>query len=392
VKVSAVETHVVSVPYRKPEAWRFGRAWGLTNVIVKVRTDDGLVGVGEAPGNPAVAVIRSAIVAIGDLIVGEHALDVAALARLVRQRGWHHYPYVGNQAAGAIEMALWDIAGQAHGAPVHRFFGGLQRPAVPFYWHIPAERRDPAEAAEQAQEGVERGFGTLYLKVGFDLHDDVSLVRAIREQVGDSVAIRVDANEAWTVREAAAALAAFEELGLEFLEQPIDMHDIEGLALLRRRSATAIGANQSAWLEQRVLDILRLQAADVVVTDLHQLGGLLAFARVAGMCETARTPVVKHSFGDLGITTVASMHQLAGLPEPCLAHQTHLELVEHDLLTERLTFVDGALAVPTGAGLGIELDEEALAHYEQLYERIGEFSGYAPLDGGSPLEATEATT
>jgi L-Ala-D/L-Glu epimerase len=385
LKIGAVRSHVVSVPFRTPETWRFGRAWGVTNVIVEVETDDGLIGVGEAPGNPAVAVIRTALDSMGELIVGEDPRAVNRIARMVRQRGWHHYPYVGNQAAAALEMALWDIVGKASDRPVSAFFGGAVRDTVPFYWYLPARNRDAAEVAEEAAEGVRRGFGTVYLKAGFDVANDIALIRAIREAVGDGVAVRADANEAWTMHEASRVLFELEDVRLEFLEQPIQMHDIAGLALLRQRTRTPIGANQTAWLEEKVLEIVAARAADVMVTDFHQLGGLLAFARAAGVCETARIAVVKHSFGDLGITTAAALHQLAALPGPELAHQTHLELLEHDLLAEPFVFTDGSLRTPQGAGLGVELDRDALAHYARMYETVGEFSGYAPLDARSPL-------
>lgn len=382
--IADVRTRVVSVPFLRPEAWRFGRAWGVSNVIVEVETEDGLVGYGEAPGNPAVEVIRTAVEAMGELVKGHDAGSIGSISRMLRDRGWHHYPYVGNQAGAAIEMALWDIAGQAKGVPIHELLGGALRDAVRYYWYLPAENRDPAQAADQAQEGVARGFDTVYLKIGFDVDNDVAILRAVRDRVGPDVAIRADANEAWTIWEARRALAALEELELEFLEQPLDMQDVDGMAFLRAQAATPLGANQTAWLEEQVLELICKQAADVIVTDQHQLGGFLAFARVAGICEVARVPVVKHSFGDLGVTTAATVQQLAVLPEPALAHQTHLELLEHDLLGERLRFEAGNLPLLGGPGLGVEVDRDALAHYEELYRRVGEFSGYAELDAEAP--------
>jgi L-Ala-D/L-Glu epimerase len=385
MKIDAIRTHVVSVPYRTPETWRYGRVWGVTNVIVEVETDEGLVGLGETPGNPAVTVIRSAVEAMGEFLVGEDPCAINRIARLIRERGWHHYPYVGNQAAAAIEMALWDILGKARGCPVSALLGGAVRDHVPFYWYLPARNRDVKEVADEAAAGVERGFGTVYLKAGFETERDIALIRSIREAVGPDVAVRADANEGWTLHEASRVLWELEDVGLEFIEQPIDMNDVEGLLLLRQRTRTPIGANQTAWLEHKVLQLIAARAADVIVTDFHQLGGLLAFARAAGMCEVARVAVVKHSFGDLGITTAAALHQLSTLHGPALAHQTHLELLEHDLVTERFEFSDGGLQLPSRPGLGVELDRDALEHYKGVYESVGEFSGYAPLDGSSPL-------
>ena len=385
MKITDIKVSIVSVPFRVPESWRFGRVWGVTNVIVEVETDEGVVGFGEAPGNPAVKVIAEAIHTMSELLIGEDPRHITKLVRTIRARGWHHYPYIGNTAAAALEMAFWDIAGKVRGCPLYEFFGGLERNDVPFYWYLPVPDREPAQAAEQALAGIERGFRTLYLKIGFDFVNDLAIARAIRDAVGEETALRLDANEAWKSHEALRALAAFEELALEFCEQPIDMYDIEGLAFLRSQTHTPIGANQTAWLSHNVLDILRHRAADVIVTDPHQAGGLSAFRDVAGLCEIANIPLVKHSFGDLGITTAATLHLLGTLPEPALGHQTHLEILEHDLLSTPFSFAGGALAVPSGPGIGVELDREALAHYHKLYEEVGEFSGYAPLNSPSPL-------
>jgi L-alanine-DL-glutamate epimerase-like enolase superfamily enzyme len=103
------------------------------------------------------------------------------------------------------------------------------------------------------------------------------------------------------------------------------------------------------------------------------------------MCETAGVPLIKHAFGDLGLTTIAATHVLGTMDSPQLAHQQHLTILEHDLLAEPVAFVDGHVAVPTGPGLGIELDRDALAHYARLYEEYGEFEGYGPRQPASPI-------
>ena len=152
--------------------------------------------------------------------------------------------------------------------------------------------------------------------------------------------------------EAVDALRRFEDVGVEFVEQPIDMHNIAGLADLRSKSRVRIGANQSAWLPWQVPEVIAQRAADVIVTDPHQLGGLVPFHTAAMMCETAGIPICKHAFADLGITTIATSHVLATLPSPQLGHQQFLTFLVHDLLATKVEFVDGAIPVPTGPGLG----------------------------------------
>ena len=384
MKVTGVDVHIVSVPYEFPEVWRFGTAWGLTNAIVEVHTDEGITGIGEVPGSPLISLVRDALEASIPWIVGEDPFRVKQFLARAADRGWHHYPYLGNGATAAIEIALWDICGKALGCPVYQFFGGLQTERVPFYWFVGAEDRKPETVRRQAAEGAERGFKTVYIKIGFDLENDLRLARALRETVGDDVAVRVDANEAWSVFEAVDALRRFEDVGVEFVEQPIDMHNIAGLADLRSKSRVRIGANQSAWLPWQVPEVIRQRAADVIVTDPHQLGGLVPFHTAATLCELAGIPICKHAFADLGVTTIATSHVLATLPSPQLGHQQFLTFLVHDLLVTKVEFVDGAIPVPTGPGLGIELDRDALEFYKGIYERYGEFEGYA-VTPESPL-------
>jgi L-alanine-DL-glutamate epimerase-like enolase superfamily enzyme len=385
MKVTKVDIRVVSVPFTHPETWRFGRMWGLTNAIVEVHTDEGISGIGEVPGSPLIALVRDALQASAGWIVGEDPFRITQFLRRASNRGWHHYPYLGNAATAGIEMALWDICGKALGCPVHQFFGGLDTELVPFYWYIWVEDRQPETARQQAAEGVARGFKTMYIKIGFDLKNDLALARAIKDEVGDDIAVRVDANEAWSVFEAIDAVQRFADIGVEFVEQPINMHDISGLADLRDRSKTRIGANQSAWLPWQVPEVLSRRAADVVITDPHQLGGLVPFRDAAALCELASVPIVKHAFADLAITTIATVHVLSTIASPQLGHQQYLTILAHDLLATPVKFVDGAIPVPTGPGLGIELDREALTFYEGVYRDYGEFEGYGPITPRSPL-------
>jgi glucarate dehydratase len=103
------------------------------------------------------------------------------------------------------------------------------------------------------------------------------------------------------------------------------------------------------------------------------------------MCETAGIPICKHAFADLGVTTIAAANVLGTLPSPQLGHQQFLTFLVHDLLASKVEFVDGAIPVPTGPGLGIELDPDALKFYEGIYEQYGEFEGYGPITPESPL-------
>ena len=161
------------------------------------------------------------------------------------------------------------------------------------------------------------------------------------------------------------------------------MNNLDALAYLRKTTRTRIGSNQSSWFAHNVRDVLVRQAADVIATDQHQLGSLLAFRDVAAMCGIFGVPLNKHAFGDLGITTAAALHVLSTIHGPEIPHQQYIQVMEHDLLAEPLLFDQGCLEVPNKPGIGVELDRDAIAHYGRLYELYGEFEGYSPGFGPS---------
>ncbi|MBA3432601.1 MAG: mandelate racemase/muconate lactonizing enzyme family protein [Actinobacteria bacterium] len=368
----------VSVPFSGDEVWTYGRRRGITNVLVEIETDEGLGGVGEAVGWPtpeiALAVLEDAR---SDVLGHDPALIVKLMQTLYLRRGWHYFRATAGCALAGLEMALWDLAGKAADLPLHVLFGGAVRDRVPYYWYVPAGSRD--EMAETAREGVARGFDTLYLKVGFEPGGTVADVRAVREAVGVGPRLRVDANETWSVAEALSAIRELEPLGLEFVEQPVSMYDLGALGEVQERSRVPIAANQTTWDEFTTLDVLARGLASVIVTDPHQVGGLARFRQVAAVAEIANTPVVKHSFGDLGVTTYAAAHVLATCPNAGLAHQTHAQLLADDIVTGGVPALpDGSLALPDGPGIGIELDRDRVERYADLFCREGAFSAYEP--------------
>jgi L-alanine-DL-glutamate epimerase-like enolase superfamily enzyme len=366
----------VSVPFIEPAPWRYGRLEGITSVLVELESDGGLVGWGEAPGVPSLGLVRASLEGMRPWLVGEDPARVARLLRLADDLGAHHNPHVAGVALAAVEMAVWDLCGKAAAVPAHALLGGLDAERIPFYWHVNVPDGTAAVARERAAEGLARGFTTLYLKAAADIGTDLGLARAVREQAGPGVPLRIDPNEAWTRLEVLRHLTELEALDLEFVEQPFDMDDHDGAAELRARGRVPVAANQSAWRLHDVWEVLRRGAADVVVTGLHQVGGMARLRDAAAICRVAGVPLVRHSLCDMGLATAAALHVLATLPPGQLAHQTHLTLLEHDLVSPRWAFEDGHLRVPSGPGLGVEIDEEAVARYERRFERDGEFVSY----------------
>ena len=376
MKITRVDIAPISVPFREPELWAWGERRGISSVILQVHTDEGLVGLGEAVGTPSAPVIVEALRHCVTMIEGWDPSRIEECTRRLYGRGgWHYFRRLGNYAIAAIEMALWDVVGKAAGQPISRLLGGPVVDQVPFYH--PVFRAEPAAMARDAAAAVARGMGTMFLKVGLDESADLAQVAAVREAIGARARLRVDANEAWTASEAIRIIKTLEPFDLEFVEQPVALHDLEAMRRVRDGVDVPIAADQSAWLETDILEVIRRGAADIIMTGPHRVGGLLALKKVCGLCEIASIPVAKQSPGDLGIATAAGLQVVSTCPNAVrLASQTHLSQLTHDIVQPPHVFTEGTLRVPTAPGLGVTLDAERFGEAEERYRQIGSYTSF----------------
>ncbi len=373
--IQELKATTVSVPFTEPEVWAGGPRPCITSIIVEVVTDEGIVGIGEALPAPSPEVTLTILKSIADLIVGESPFQIERIVNKVYSVGGL-YPFatMGNCAIGGVEMALWDILGKAVGKPVHSFFGGSLRTEVSFMYFV--QRKELNEMADDAKRAVGMGFRTIYTKVGLDYESDIKVVKALREAIGLQARLRVDANEAWSPGTAVRILREMEPYDLEYIEQPIPMSDIEHLKVLRMRTCIPIAANQSSWTNRDLYKVLAAGAVDVVMTDPHQAGGLLAFKKAAGIAEAAGVPIVFHSFGPLAITTYAAMQVIASSTNFILDNQTYNHMLSDDVVVQLPKFEQGRLKLPEAPGIGIELDRDKVKKYANLYEKKGYYSAY----------------
>ncbi len=376
MKITHFRTATVSIPFKEPETWAFGKRLGISNVIIELETDTGLTGLGEAMGFPWVRVTKEVLEAMRPVVVGRDPFDHELIIHeLTQVYGWHHFRHTGNCALGGVDMALWDLVGQATGQPLYKLFGGAFRKQIPYYFYIP--NKDLKLMATDAKRGVAEGFDTIYVKLGTGFDHDLEVVRVLREALGPGPKLRVDANEAWSDGSAIELMKRMGKYDIEFFEQPLAYYDHGGAAHLRRTLGLPVAANQSSWTEFDVLEIIRKGAADVVLTDQHQLGSLFRFRHVAWMLAMVGIPIVKHSFGDLGISTAAGMHAIASCPNFTRANQTHFGVLTDDIVQNGLAeFHQGCLTLPEGPGLGVKLDRKRLEKYARNFEEHGEYPGY----------------
>lgn len=382
MKIKEIKATPVRIPFTEPEIWAMGQRAMVTAIIVEVVTDSGEVGLGESVAVPDVDIVLTAIKGAARRLTGQDPRDINNLwQQLQFLEGWCHYPYVGNGALAGVEMACWDILGKHLGVPVHALLGGKIRSQVPvmgFVQHTTAEKIE-----KDARRMVKEGYTTLYTKAGRGMESDLAAVRALRRGAPEHIPLRCDPNESWTPGHALRMAHLIKDLNIQYIEQPLRMRSIHELAVLRQRSPVPIAANQASWLNWDILDIIRERAADVIMTDPWQAGGIANFNRAAAICETASLPMVYHSLGPLTIAMRAAMTVLCSSTACIYANQTYNHMTADDVVTEPVQIVNGHIEVSDKPGLGVQLDRDKLAKYNEAYRREGGSSPY----GENPNEA-----
>ncbi|WP_028921551.1 mandelate racemase/muconate lactonizing enzyme family protein [Pseudonocardia acaciae] len=370
MRISKLRTTTVAVPYRVDEAWAFGRRSGQVSVLLEMQTDEGVVGLGEAAAYPSADVVNAVFRTLEPLVVGEDPLAIERMIHRIDLVGTWHHVRASSPAIAAVEMACWDVLGKVCGQPLVNLLGGRFRDRVEYFYYV--ARVSPAEVAAEGRRATEAGFGTCYLKA---VHDDpaadVERVAALRDGAGPHARIRVDANEAWSPGTAVRTVRAMQPYGLELVEQPVSGRNLAEMAYVRGRVDTPLLANEASWTRHDQLAVIRAGAADAISVDNQADGGLLNLKRSAGLCEAAGLPVVKHSLGELGVALAAATHVIAATPTFRYANQAYGALLSDDVTAgfggPAAAYRDGCLDVPTGPGLGVELDPDKVARYAELY-------------------------
>ncbi len=223
--------------------------------------------------------------------------------------------------------------------------------------------RKPEDVAREAAEFVARGYRTIKLKIGLDPEEDIKIVRRVREAVGATIRVRADVNGAWTPGTARRQLHRLAAYDLEYVEQPLVYDDLLGHAELRRWSPVPIALDESAYTATDVLNIIRLNAADVILLDPHESAGIWEARKAAAIAEAAGVAVTLHSGAELGLSTAAYLHLAASTPNLLLAIDNQYENLSEDVIRTPHVTRNGMMRVPAGPGLGVEVDWAIVERY-----------------------------
>jgi L-alanine-DL-glutamate epimerase-like enolase superfamily enzyme len=377
VKIRDIEVFVIDVPLERPFLMASRAIARQTEIIVKVHTDEGLVGVGSAHGSPLERVAEIVKHELGPLIVGEDALNIERLwqrmfettcvprARTADTTGASLPKGAGRPqvmaAIGGIDIALWDIAGQACGRPVWQLLGGC-RTRIPTYGTGGYYHEDGSDdgLADEFAGYAEQGFRAVKLKAGrLTPEGDYERARIVRDAVGPDVGLYVDVSQGWDVWEAVRAGRLYERLDVAWYEEPIHWYDdVSGLAQVARHVRIPLTSGESEYTKQGVRDLILNGHIAITNFDCTKAGGLTEGRKIAALAEAHNVAFAPHHAAQI------HAHLVGGVPNG-LNVELHPDPAR-DPLWEQLferkpVFDDGDLLLDETPGLGCVLDEAVMA-------------------------------
>lgn len=342
--------------------------------LVKVTTDDGIVGWGEGYG-PA-NVIKAGVEFLKPLVVGKSPLDNEIIWHDMFRRSID-YARKGIllSALSAIDIALWDIKGKYLKQPISTLLGGRKREKVQVYatgLYFTHNAKDMQKTlAEEAIMYKEQGYSALKMKVGLGIQTDVKNVTAVRNAIGPKMKLAVDSNHAYVLREALMLARAIEPLDIYWFEEPLAPDDYQGYLELKKRTTIPLAAGECEFLRTGFKMLLENRCVDYIQPETCTTGGITEAKKIADLAYTYNVEMTPHNWGT-GIAIAANLHLTSNIQYPpgrMFENQPLLEFdrspnrLREELITKPFVAKNGYLDVPDGDGLGIEINEEVLEYY-----------------------------
>lgn len=381
MRIASVEAIPFRLPARREFRWAGLHARIGSFVLVRVRTDDGLVGLGEATplpdwggdfgrrgGETQETVVSMVTKILAPVLIGRDPVSIELLLADMDRVLWGH-----NYAKAAIDIALHDLRAKAMGQPLYAVLGGAVRPAVPLA-HMIGLMSD-ADALAEGTGAVGDGIGALQIKGGEDPERDIRLLKALRARLGPAVRLRLDANQGYG--RAKDAINIVRQLGpgvLDMLEQPVT--GLRDMASVTRAVDLTVIADESCWDARDALEVVQEQAADAISIYLAKAGGIARARQVATIAAAAGLPCDVNGSIESGIGNAANVHFALATPAVVLASvipvsapagfqpfQVGGAYYADDIIREPFKASGGALLPLEGPGLGVELDEEKLERF-----------------------------
>ena len=359
MKVTRFNTRLVEVPFARPIETSIHQMRSVGCVLLRLETDQGLVGEGYVFTLNAVRLkaLHEMLLGFAHQVEGRDPRSVAAIGQAM----WQEMNPIGHKgfpiaALSAIDTACWDLIGKAAEQPLHRLFGACRERIRTYASGGLWLSQSIDDCVAEAASFIDAGFRAMKIRLGKPtVAEDVERVRAIRAAVGDGIELLADANQALGVKQAIRLGRALEEFDLGWFEEPVVYQDLRGCARVREALATPIAAGETEYTRYGMRDILDAGAVDVLMPDLQRIGGYSEMRRACALAAAHDIPVSTHLFTEHSLC-------IAGAEPGCIS-------VEHmpwyaPLFNESVEIHDGYIDIPERPGTGFSFDVDALRHFD----------------------------
>lgn len=367
MKITDVETFCLVAPLKEP--WKIAKVTmnQMSCALVKIFTDEGIVGIGESLTRLGPEVTCSIVEKIlKPVLIGADPFDVEILWEnmfsILRTRG--HYKGFMIEAISGVDIALWDIVGKAANLPVYKLLGGKAREKIECYASS-LLFKDTELLVEEALELVEKGYHSIKLKVGQGLQEDIKNVRAIRKAIGENINLMIDANSAFDAHSAIVLGKELEKYNIFWLEEPVPPDDIQGYAKVTRGLSIPVAAGESEFTRYGFRDLIIEGGIDIIQPDVSRAGGISECKKIAAIASAFNIPYCPHTGASGAVNLAASLQLAAAIPNFLLFEYMYPpNPLREDILKEPLPGVkNGYIGAPDKPGLGIEIDEGKITEY-----------------------------
>jgi L-alanine-DL-glutamate epimerase-like enolase superfamily enzyme len=377
LKITRIKTDIIKIPVKSPYIFSHGILKEFTNVLVRIWTDEGIVGMGESsfvPGGGVSEETPESVKPIIDNYLAKAIIDENPFnLELIHKKMDVIIPR-NLIAKSGIDLSLWDIMGKSLNMPVYKLLGGIYESQIIASYTLSIDT--PEKMAKQAVIRKQQGYLTLVIKIGRDSEYDIERLRQVREAVGPNIKIRLDANEAYRPDQAIRIIRQMEKYNPEFVEEPVKRWDLDGMAQVVHSVDTPISSDESNTSLASVRKIIEKKAASIINIKISKNGGIYRSKKIAALAESAGIPIIVGGANTYEIGRQASRHfaistaqaQMGLGSEGCSpASQSKIDDITKKVVKyEDISKMKGYVAISSSPGLGIEIDVDKINKYRIL--------------------------
>ncbi|MEM2390554.1 MAG: dipeptide epimerase [Candidatus Korarchaeota archaeon] len=359
MEINKIEAYSFRIPLVEEFRIALGASVEHTGVIVKIYTDEGIIGLGEAAPSARITgetteTVLGVISKLKGLLLGACPLEYRRIIENIDNS------IIGNPSAkAALDMAIFDIVAKKYNVPLYRLLGASENS---FETSVTIGIMPHDRAIQKAQKYIEQGIRILKIKIGTNAPKDIELLKKIRQTVGDDIRIRIDANQGYTTKQAIRVLRAVEGLDIEFCEQPVHWRDIDGLREVRMHTEIPIMADESVHTPRDAIEVIKREAADMINIKIMKAGGILNALKIADICDVYGIKCQIGCMSETQIAIAAGVH-VAVAARAIAFSDLDGYLFMKDQVALGIEFDGLKNTLPSKAGLGIELKEDTLKKY-----------------------------